>query len=184
MNRTAEPHDPIAGLYRGLETDDTANAVSVILKLHGETCDIDCLYCYEKRKEAPGGARIDASQVRRLAELFQGRPLAVELHGGKPLTAGRDHVADVLRELAAHPNVVRVSLQTHGVLLSDEWLDLFDRLYPDLQIGISLGGDAAGNAWRVGYDGQPVYPRVVGALRLLAARSRSALTISRIAYRP
>ncbi|MFH9471787.1 hypothetical protein ACH4LT_31690 [Streptomyces clavifer] len=28
----------------------------------------------EKRKEAPGGARIDASQVRRLAELFAGGP--------------------------------------------------------------------------------------------------------------
>ena len=36
--------------------------MSVILKLRGETCDIDCLYCYEKRKEAPGGARITAEQ--------------------------------------------------------------------------------------------------------------------------
>ncbi|MFE7269406.1 radical SAM protein [Streptomyces sp. NPDC057623] len=180
MHRTTEQHDPIADIYRGLETEDTSSAVSVILKLRGETCDIDCLYCYEKRKEAPGGARIDASQVRQLAELFQGRPLAVELHGGEPLTAGRDHVADVLRELAAQPSVIRVSLQTNGVLLDDEWLDLFDALYPRLKIGISLDGDPAGNAWRVGYDGQPTYPRVAAALRLLAARGRKAGVIAAV----
>ncbi|MDQ0810174.1 uncharacterized protein QFZ63_001888 [Streptomyces sp. B3I7] len=180
MHRTTEQHDPIAQLYRGLDTQDTDSAVSVILKLRGETCDIDCLYCYEKRKESPGGARIDAGQVRRVAELFQGRPLAVELHGGEPLTAGRDHVADVLRELAAQPTVVRVSLQTNGVQLNEEWLDLFDALYPDLQIGISLDGDAAGNAWRVGYDGQPVYPRIAAALRLLAARGRKTGVITAV----
>ncbi|WP_432144270.1 radical SAM protein [Streptomyces sp. bgisy084] len=182
MHRTTEQHehDPIAQMYRGLDAEDTDSAVSVILKLRGETCDIDCLYCYEKRKEAPGGARIDAGQVRRLAELFQGRPLAVELHGGEPLTAGRDHVAEVLRELAGQPRVVRVSMQTNGVLLDEQWLDLFDALYPGLEIGISLDGDAAGNAWRVGYDGQPVYPRVAAALRLLADRGRKTGVIAAV----
>ncbi|MEU1476125.1 radical SAM protein [Streptomyces sp. NPDC005760] len=180
MRHTPEQHDPIAQLYRGLATEDTASAVSVILKLRGDTCDIDCLYCYEKRKEAPGGARIDAGQVHQLAELFRGRPLAVELHGGEPLTAGRDHIADILRELAALPNVVRVSLQTNGVLLDERWLDLFDALYPRLQIGISLDGDARGNAWRVGYDGRPVYPRVADALRLLSSRGRKVGVIAAV----
>ncbi|MFD5030020.1 HEXXH motif-containing putative peptide modification protein [Streptomyces sp. NPDC058405] len=59
MNRTTEQHDPISQLYLGLDAKDTDSPVSVILKLRGETCDIDCLYCYEKRKEAPGGARGD-----------------------------------------------------------------------------------------------------------------------------
>ncbi|MFB7918042.1 radical SAM protein [Streptomyces sp. NPDC056061] len=182
MNRTTDQHGPIEieQLYRGLDAEDATSAVSVILKLRGETCDIDCLYCYEKRKEAPGGARIDAGQVRRLAELFAGRPLAVELHGGEPLTAGREHVAEVLRELAAQPSVVRVSMQTNGVLLDAKWLDLFDAEYPGLQIGISLDGDAKGNAWRVGYDGKPVYPRVVAALRLLAERGRRAGVIAAV----
>nr|WP_227457249.1 radical SAM protein [Micromonospora purpureochromogenes] len=180
MHRTTEQDDPMTQLYRSLDAADTDSAVSVILKLRGETCDIDCLYCYEKRKEAPGGARIDAGKVRRLTELFSGRPLAVELHGGEPLTAGRDHVAEVLRELAAQPSVVRVSMQTNGVLLDEQWLDLFDALYPALQIGISLDGDAAGNAWRVGYDGQPVYPRVAAALRILADCGRKAGVIAAV----
>ena len=167
-------------VYRRLGDGDGQAAASVILKLRGETCDIDCLYCYEKRKEAPGGARITAGQVRQLAAMFQGRPVSVELHGGEPLSAGRDHVGAVLRELAAQPSVIGVSLQTNGVQLDEQWLDMFDEIYPGLQIGISLDGDPAGNSWRVGYDASPVYPRVVAALRLLASRGRQAGVITAV----
>jgi uncharacterized protein len=182
MHRTTAQHSQpgIEQLYRSLDPDDTATAVSVIVKVRGETCDIDCLYCYEKRKEAPGGARVSAAQVGRLATLFRGRPLAVELHGGEPLTAGKEHIAEILRALAALPRVVRVTMQTNGVLLDEGWLDLFDELCPDLQIGISLDGDARGNAWRVGYDGKPVFPRVAQALNLLAERGRSAGVIAAV----
>ncbi|MEW1719740.1 SPASM domain-containing protein [Streptomyces sp. NPDC093109] len=151
---------------------DTA-AVSVVLKLRGETCDIDCLYCFEKRKEAPGGAAITPDQVRHLGRLFGSRPLAVELHGGEPLTIGQDAMAALLDELAAQPAVTRVQLQTNGLRLDERWLDLFDAHYPKLTIGISLDGDGAGNSWRVGYDGRPVYPRIAAALDLLAARGRT-----------
>lgn len=174
MHPVTAAESGIEQLYRFLGPDDADSAVSVILKMRGETCDLDCLYCYEKRKESPGGARVDASQVHALGTLFSGRPLAVELHGGEPLTAGHDQMAEVLGALAAEPSVVRVSLQTNGVLLDDAWLDLFERLCPDLRIGISLDGDERGNAWRVGYDGRPVYPRVAESLGLLARRGKRA----------
>jgi uncharacterized protein len=180
MNLSTDQHHPIEGLYRSLDLDDTGTAVSVIVKTRGETCDIDCLYCYEKRKEAPGGARVGACQIRRLADLFRGRPLAVELHGGEPLTAGRDHIAEILTELAGLPQVIRVTLQTNGVLLDADWLDMFDDLCPGLRIGISLDGDAQGNAWRVGYDGKPVYPRVAASLDLLAERGRGVGVIAAV----
>ncbi|MFD5494611.1 radical SAM protein [Streptomyces sp. NPDC127091] len=180
MNQSTEQRHPIEGLYRSLDVGDTGTAVSVIIKTRGETCDIDCLYCYEKRKEAPGGARVGAGQIRRLAKLFKGRPLAVELHGGEPLTAGRGHIAEILRELTDLPQTVRVTLQTNGVLLDADWLDMFDELCPDLRIGVSLDGDAQGNAWRVGYDGRPVYPRVAAALNLLAERGRGVGVIAAV----
>ena len=63
MHRTTEQHHPIDRLYRSLEPEDTSTAVSVIVKLRKETCDIDCPHCYEKRKEVPGGARIGADQM-------------------------------------------------------------------------------------------------------------------------
>ncbi|MFG3225152.1 radical SAM protein [Kitasatospora sp. NPDC048194] len=174
---TAPPSNDLDALYARLDPGDSTAAVSVILKLRGETCDIDCLYCFEKRKEAPGGRRIDADQVHQLAALFTDRPLAVELHGGEPLTAGKDAITGVLRALAANPNVIRVSLQTNGLLLDNAWLDLFDERLPSLEISISLDGDAQGNSWRVGYDGVPVYPRIVETLQLLERRDRAASVI-------
>ncbi|MGW5969582.1 radical SAM protein [Streptomyces sp. NPDC055186] len=170
VTRTA-PTD-LESLYAPLSSTGPDTAVSVILKLRGETCDIDCLYCFEKRKESPGGARISAAQVHRLGSIFSGRPLSVELHGGEPLTAGQERVAELLDALATQQNVIRVSLQTNGLQLDDAWLALFERHYPELEIGISLDGDALGNSWRVGYDGRPTYPRVVKALNLLGRRDR------------
>lgn len=162
-----------AEVWRPLEDTDHDAAISVVLKLRGETCDIDCLYCFEKRKDAPGGAQITPEHIRRLGEIFGGRPLAIELHGGDPLTAGKKAMPSILDELAAQPTVRRVHLQTNAVRLDNEWLDLFDAHYPGLHIGISLDGDEQGNSWRVGYDGNPVYPHIVRALNLLAERDRS-----------
>ncbi|WP_052270227.1 radical SAM protein [Streptomyces sp. MUSC 125] len=174
MHLTHTPPTDLESLYSPLSSTGQDTAASVILKLRGETCDIDCLYCFEKRKESPGGARIGAAQVHRLGSIFSGRPLNVELHGGEPLTAGRTRIAEILDALAAQPNVIGVSLQTNGLRLDDTWLDLFDRHYPDLEIGISLDGDALGNSWRVGYDGNPTYPRVIETLSLLGRRGRRA----------
>ncbi|MGL5866565.1 MAG: radical SAM protein [Dermatophilaceae bacterium] len=168
----------VGDIYRSLDLDDHSEAVSVLLKVRGDTCDIDCLYCYEKRKATPSAARMDAGDVASITRLFRGRPVAVELHGGEPLTAGQDHIAEVLDELATAPNVIRVSLQTNGVRLTNSWLDLFDEHYPELELGISLDGDPTGNAWRVGYDGRPTHKRVEAALDLLAARGRQVGLIS------
>ncbi len=162
-----------ADVWRPLEDTDHTAAVSVVLKLRGETCDVDCLYCFEKRKLAPGGAQITTQQIHRLGQIFGKRPLAIELHGGEPLTVGKDAMAAVLETLAAQPTVHRVHLQTNGVRLDAEWLDLFDAHYPGLHIGLSMDGDEQGNSWRIGYDGNPVYPHIVNALNLLAERGRT-----------
>jgi uncharacterized protein len=167
------PDTDLNALWLPLEDTTADTAVSVILKLRGETCDIDCLYCFEKRKEAPGGAAITPDQVRHLSGIFGTRPLAVELHGGEPLTIGHDSMAALLDELAAQSAVTRVQLQTNGLRLDEQWLELFDTHYPKLTIGISLDGDENGNSWRVGYDGRPVYPRIAAALDLLASCGRT-----------
>ncbi|MFK0120123.1 radical SAM protein [Streptomyces sp. NPDC090994] len=162
-----------AEMWRPLEDTDHTAAVSVVLKLRGETCDVDCLYCFEKRKLAPGGAQITVKHIRRLGQIFGERPLAIELHGGEPLTLGKDAMAALLDELAAQPTVHRVHLQTNGVRLDGEWLDLFDAHCPGLHIGISMDGDEQGNSWRVGYDGTAIYPHIVDALNLLAEHGRT-----------
>jgi uncharacterized protein len=175
--------DSVDQLYRTLEPENDDVAVSVIVKLRGELCDIDCLYCYEKRKEAPGGARIGPEDIDRLGAVFGDRPLVIELHGGEPLTMGRPAMAQILDALRRQPMVVRVSMQTNGVLLDDAWMDLFDERYPDLSIGVSLDGDAAANSWRVDYAANPTYPRVVKALQMLARRGRTIGVIAAVTPR-
>ncbi|MFE9575326.1 radical SAM protein [Nocardia sp. NPDC006044] len=169
--------------YLELADTDSDTAVSVILKLRGETCDIDCLYCFEKRKESPGGARIGVEDIARLTEMFAGRPVAVELHGGEPLTAGKPYIAELLGELREQPCVQRVTMQTNGIRLDSDWLDLFDEVYPQLRIGISLDGDPEANSWRVDYDGHETYPRVAAALERLALRGRKVGIITAVTPR-
>lgn len=53
MNLSTEQRHLVERLYQSLDVDDTCTAVSVIVKTRGKTCDIDCPYCYEKRKDAP-----------------------------------------------------------------------------------------------------------------------------------
>ena len=53
MHRTTEQHHPIDRLYRSLEPEDTSTAVSVIVKLRGETCDIDCPTATRSARRCP-----------------------------------------------------------------------------------------------------------------------------------
>lgn len=50
--------------------------------------------------ERPEDAALrEAREETGLTELFRGRLLVVELHGGGPLTAGRQHLGEVPAEL-------------------------------------------------------------------------------------
>ncbi len=156
VTRTA-PTD-LESLYAPLPSTGPDTAVSVILKLRGNLRHRLPVLLREAQGVTRRRPDQRAAQVHHLGSIFSGRPLSVELHGGEPLTAGPERITEILDALAAQPNVIRVSLQTNGLQLDDAWLDLFERHCPELEIGISLDGDALGNSWRVGYDGRPTYP--------------------------
>lgn len=69
----------------------------VIVKIRRETCDIDCVFCYEKRKESPGGARVEIADIALLTDIFGDRPLVSEVHGSEPLTAGKRYIRELHR---------------------------------------------------------------------------------------
>ncbi|RAY15006.1 hypothetical protein DPM19_09655 [Actinomadura craniellae] len=56
----------IENIYAHLTGSRPDTAVSVIRKIRGKICDISCPYCYEQRKEAPGGTRVEAADLDRL----------------------------------------------------------------------------------------------------------------------
>ncbi|MEV5148882.1 radical SAM protein [Streptomyces sp. NPDC052727] len=146
--------------------------ILAMLKLPGEICNINCHYCYERRKPYPNALMLKPDVLRRFLDACEGRPLAVELHGGEPLLLGRRRLGELLAVLRGYEGRVTLSMQTNGILLDAAWLDFFDREWPDIEIGVSLDGDERGNAHRVDFRDKPTYPKVVRALELLAARGR------------
>lgn len=150
-----------------------AEGLEVILKLVGETCNLNCHYCYEKRKPYDDKAVLTPEVLRTFLTSLNGRPISVGLHGGEPLVIGRERLARLLGELRNYPGRVELKLQTNATLLTSEWLAFFDREWPNIAIGVSLDGDMDGNGHRVDYQDVPAYDRIVRGLRVLSETRRA-----------
>lgn len=116
-----------------------------------QRCNLNCSYCYvynrgdDSWKLRPPVVSDEVVNVLgcRIAEhctKYSLQHFVIELHGGEPLLIGKkrmQRLIDILR--TACPSVdLRMILQTNGILLDEEWLDLFER--NDLGFGISLDG--------------------------------------------
>jgi uncharacterized protein len=153
----------------------TAEPLSwIVLKLV-QPCNLNCTYCYvynrgnDSWKSRP--ALISDDVVRalslRIGEQYQKynlKKFVVELHGGEPLLIGKARMQAVLDGFRRHSPNVNYSfvMQTNGLLLDQEWLELFDR--NGIIFGISLDGPPeVADKYRVHHDGS-------GSTRQLLAR--------------
>ncbi|PWI20797.1 radical SAM protein [Streptomyces sp. Act143] len=124
-----------------------------VVKLHSR-CNLACDYCYiyelqdtgwrTRPRTMPGHVR--ARLTRRIAEHVRQhglRHVRVILHGGDPLLAGGDVIAELTvaaREaVGAAGASTEVILQTNGLLLDERTLELL--LRHDIRVGVSLDGD-------------------------------------------
>ncbi|MEW1799409.1 FxsB family cyclophane-forming radical SAM/SPASM peptide maturase [Streptomyces virginiae] len=135
---------------------DVAPFRSFILKV-ANRCNIDCDYCYVFNSADQAWRHLPArmsADVARAAGLRIGEHAAVHglrsvhvvLHGGEPLLTGPRHMADLLgavREGVPAGVAVRFELQTNGTLLTEPWLDLFERY--EVVVGVSLDGPPTAN---------------------------------------
>jgi uncharacterized protein len=151
-----------------------------IIKIHSR-CDLACDYCYmyeladQSWRHRPTRMpwSIAEQTVTRITEHIHAHDLTrvtVIMHGGEPLLAGPDlisHVVTTIRDRAGPQVRVDVSLQTNGVGLHTEFLQLFASL--DIRLGISLDGDATAHDRHRRYrNGQGSHGSVVAALARLA----------------
>lgn len=106
----------------------------------------------------------------------QSHPLSVVLHGGEPLLLGIGATERFIRSLKSSLRAdAGLHIQTNGVLLSNEFIDVFDRY--DVGISISLDGPAElHDRNRLDRQGDGSHERVVaGVARLTAHPARDRL---------
>jgi uncharacterized protein len=147
-------------------------AMSVILKLVGEVCNLDCSYCYEKRKPYEGARTLDPMDLQRLFSNIPDSMFAIELHGGEPLLYSRRRFLELANLLKANQHrVARVTIQTNGTLLDESWLTFLLENFPALQIGISCDGPGVHNEYRQDYQNRPSLDRVESSFNLCERES-------------
>lgn len=153
-----------------------------VLKVHSR-CNLACDYCYmyelaDKSWRAATAVMSDDvldAACRRIAEhaTAHGIPqLRVVLHGGEPMLLGADRlagVADRLRARVPAPTTVDVLVQTNGVLLTADALEVLAGA--GIRVGVSLDGDrVATDRHRRYANGRSSFDAVDAALRRLRDR--------------
>jgi uncharacterized protein len=142
-------------LAQGNAADDV-RITTFILKV-ASRCNLNCRYCYmynkgdESFRSQPNC--MDSATVSvllsRIASYCAEEKLekvTFVFHGGEPLLAGIGFFRYFIRQAAAILGTgitPAYAIQTNGILLTDEWLDLFHEF--NFQFGISLDGPAAIN---------------------------------------
>lgn len=124
--------------------------IQIILKL-SERCNLNCEYCYmyvgpdQSWRTRPTflSEENQATLIRRFAEYqqqFDDCSSVLEIHGGEPLLFGKARMTSFLSSVRRRlrPEELEISLQTNGVLIDDEWLDIFARF--SVSVGISCDG--------------------------------------------
>jgi uncharacterized protein len=122
-----------------------------VVKVHSR-CDLACDYCYmyemadqswrdRPRRMSTEIAYHTATRIGEHARAHRIPSVTLVMHGGEPLLAGRELIAELVyaTRAAVGPAVpVNTKIQTNGVGLDDSYLQLFREL--DVQVGVSLDG--------------------------------------------
>ena len=146
---------------------------TVLVKL-ASRCNLNCDYCYVYQMGDEGWRnqpkRMAGGTVEELASALgnlvarQKLPLSVVFHGGEPLLIGSaafEHACGTLRQAIGRESGLH--LQTNGVLLTNEVLDICERF--DVGISISMDGPAAvHNRHRPDHSRRGSHAKIVKAL--------------------
>lgn len=150
--------------------------INLIVKTAGNTCNINCEYCFEQAKDVSHES-ITANVLRGFLERIE-TTCSLVFHGGEPLIIGKSKFSDLLDVVREYypKKIVAVRIQTNGTLIDEAWLDLFYSDYSDLdiEIAISLDGNEYMNHLRVDYLGNSTFFAVRRAFELLEKKGKKA----------
>lgn len=136
---------------------------TVLLKINGTECNLDCVYCSEIKKNHKSSMTLE-----HVTQIFAQLPRQTEiiLHGGEPMIvqpALLERIFELHKEFGYER---KISVQTNGVI-SRETLDILISNIERCNIGISLDGPGECNNFRRGKGGAAVLDTVIGTLHSL-----------------
>jgi uncharacterized protein len=155
---------------------------TVLIKI-ASRCNINCRYCYVYNMGDSGWANMPnqisyettvalAKSLRELSQV-QSRPFAVVLHGGEPLLLGLIKLRQLIFSLRnALPPERAISIQTNGILLTEEILDLCSATRVTISVSID-GPRHIHDKYRVGHTGRGTYDQVMRGIELLRSHHDS-----------
>lgn len=149
---------------------------TVLIKV-ASRCNINCSYCYVYNMGDSGWADMPhqisnettEAVAHALSELrrMQDRPFAVVLHGGEPLLLGAKKLRRLISIIRSNlPPETAISLQTNGILINDEILDLCSETRTTVSVSID-GPRQVNDRNRVGHNGQGTYDKVLAGIEQL-----------------
>jgi uncharacterized protein len=150
---------------------------SLLIKPASAVCNLDCEYCFYLDRDADPykalpARRMPDETLERLVDtyLFYSYPESVlAFQGGEPTLAGLPFFEKLVRleqQYGRSGQVVSNSLQTNGVLIDQNWCDLF-RSYEWL-LGVSLDGpEEVNDRFRFNKEGRGTWKRVMESIALL-----------------
>ena len=149
---------------------------TVLIKV-ASRCNINCSYCYVYNMgdsgwlDMPNHISDETTEAiaHALNELtrMQDRPFAVVLHGGEPLLLGPKKLRRLISIIRSNlPPDTAFSLQTNGILINDEILDLCSETRTTVSVSLD-GPRRINDRNRVGHDGQGTYYKVLSGIERL-----------------
>lgn len=161
-----------------MNSKETSQGFDIVLKV-AERCNLACPYCYyffleyNGTKNAPIMTEETAQEVplflQRSVEMLNLKRLNVVLHGGEPLLMKKprvDALCTSLRNALDDRVELTLAVQSNGVLIDDEWVDLFAK--HNINAGVSIDGPKdIHDKGRPGHSGRGSYERTVRGLKHL-----------------
>lgn len=155
---------------------DLMLVLDMLIKPASGLCNIDCEYCFYKdimkhRKVTNYGHMTRETLENIVKKAYEETDLQVtfSFQGGEPLLVGYKFYQDFFEFIDKY-NVnkisTNVSVQTNGLLLTEELTSLFKKY--NVLVGISLDGPAQiHDLYRYDYQKHPTYSHVLNAIELL-----------------
>ena len=113
--------------------------------------------------------------IQQLGMLYedQQKPFSIVVHGGEPLLLPRDILVALLQGLADRlPAACNRAIQTNGMLIDDDLLELCLRTHTTLSV--SLDGPADVNdAFRMAFSGEGTHARAVAGVNLIRRHTQA-----------